>query len=455
MHNTRKWTRLLALVLMAAMLLSLGVYAVDSEVEQPESVLIVMDQAQEVTLQFALSDEQLAAVESVGADALTWTLTRTESYANAGELKPIAGESALFPNEKNEIALGELTYGAPSRFVTPFGVDAESIAVSVDGSVLTLSFATTAAVSRGNESLPHSNGGDFLDVCGVFTLTGAAGETTVAQQANVIVKPYESYHTMWEVYAELKALAAEGDDDASTAKPYVAHKSMGTSTAGYDMPYLIIAKDSKAVDNWLALAERAETEPEAVLADLKAGKLGDYQVPVLYSNIHSNEIAAVDAIMNFAKMLIEDETISYTKLTGLTAAGEAKVAAQREAQGLHIPELVADMTSYLGAIWPNDNSQASGVVADFDSYYDSEETEIVVDELLDDVFFLIVPEENVEGRLYNTRTSSNGFDLNRDNSFQVTNETQNMQHLIGMYNPVTRRLSGGALRSAPRAERGI
>ncbi len=436
MHKTQKASRLLALILLMAMLMSIGVYAADAQVEAPataldaaEPTLISMDSSESIQITFPLSKAQVGAYNA--ADAITWTLTRNETYANAGEIHPVNGETALFPNEVQSIALNQLTYSGRGAFKV------KSVSTALDGQNLILTIETQAATSSGNNSLIHGEGGAYMDIAGSFTLTGMADNVTLAVKDNVVVKPYESFHTMWEVYAEITALAAEGDDDASTAKPYVMEGSMGTSTAGYNMPYLIVAKDSKAVSDWLAFCNKAETKSAQTLTDLKAGKYKNLKVPVLYSNIHSNEISAVDGIMEFAKLLVEQESIDYTKLTALTEAGEAKVEAQRAAQGLHLSSLIEDKTSFLGAIWPNDNSQKSGKVADFDSYYESENVTVTVDELLDDVFFLLVPEQNVEGRLYITRESSNGFDLNRDNSFQVTKETQNMQHFIGTFNPVT------------------
>lgn len=63
---------------------------------------------------------------------------------------------------------------------------------------------------------------------------------------------------------------------------------------------------------------------------------------------------------------------------------------------------------YLGSIWPN-IMMDSGIVDGFDSYYTSEKTTLNVADLLDDVFFILVPEENVDARMHYTRNSASGF----------------------------------------------
>ena len=50
------------------------------------------------------------------------------------------------------------------------------------------------------------------------------------------------------------------------------------------MPYLIVAKDKAAVDKWQEIKAEAESDPTALLKKLESGALGDYQVPVMYSN---------------------------------------------------------------------------------------------------------------------------------------------------------------------------
>ena len=449
MKTLHTMKRMLVALLSASMLLTSSALAAGETpgpvepteptgVRETEYLFISQTDASSEELEFQLSEDVFAAVN--GAD-ITWTLERLESYANPGEddeFNPLHDEDEMYPNEQDVIDLENV----PKAYTSYLKINNVETGFDEEESAVTLSFDVSPMSSRGNISAPHSNGGVYLDVCGVFELKATADGEDVDLGKDVIVeiKPYASFHTMWEIYADLKELAALGDDDADTAVPYAVHKVMGQSNAGYDMPYLIIAKDSAAVENWLELCDRAETEPEKVIAEIEAGEL-DYQVPVMYSNIHSNEVAAVDAVLEFARMLMEDEKIDYTKLTGLTDEGQEVLAEQREALGLHIPDLIADKTSYLGAILPEANaargSQNSGKVEGFDKYYTSEETTIDVDELLDEVFFILVPEENVEGRMYVTRTSSGGYDLNRDNSFQTMSETRNMQHLIATYNPVT------------------
>ena len=284
-------------------------------------------------------------------------------------------------------------------------------------------------------SVPHVNGSYYIDLCGYFDLTAKNSGKAIGS-APVKVAPYENFNTMWEIYKELDTIAANGTKNGL----YVERFSMGQSTAGRDMPYLIVADSKASVTKWLALAERAETEPDAVLADIKSGKLDEIRVPVMYSNIHPDEVAATDGVLDFAKMITSEKTIDYKTLTGFTAAGEKELKEEMGPVGAEgsvaVPDLVKDTASYLGYL-SADNNGKSGKV-DLEKYYTVKSNTVnVKDELLSDVFFILVPEENVDGRTYLTRHSTNGYDLNRDNSFQTTSETANMQQLIGTYNPLS------------------
>ena len=406
------------------------------ETDSTNELFISLTERIDRSLAFTLTEEQTQQVEKAGADQVTWTLHRIAPYANPadGKFIPLHGEEKMYPNEKETIDFATIRFIDANEFGQAFSM--ERFETTLDGSTLKLDFTTTPVNNGFNDSIPHESGGRFLDICGEFTLTAELDGVTLTSPMHVTIKPYASFHTMWEMFDELLRLAEEGDDDGATPRPYVEYGVMGKSCLGYDMPYLIVARDSAAVEKWLELSERAEETGTAVVEELQKSGDDDYQVPILYSNVHANEIAAADAVLEFARQLIEEPSIEYTKLTGFTEEGKAKLEQQRKEMGLYTPKLIEDQCNYLGSIWPN-AMMDSGVVDGFDSYYTSEKTTVNVKDLLEDVFFILVPEENVDARMHYTRNSASGLNLNRDNSFQVTPETQDMQHLIGTYDPVT------------------
>ena len=89
-----------------------------------------------------------------------------------------------------------------------------------------------------------------------------------------------------------------------------------------------------------------------MLVDIKAGKYDDIKVPVMFSNIHANEVAATDAALEFAWMLVKaaagDGKLSYNNLTGFTADGQTEFNSEKAASKMAVPDLVKDSATYLG-----------------------------------------------------------------------------------------------------------
>lgn len=369
-------------------------------------------------------------------EGITWELTRDEDKFYV--------DPELYPNQHEGGALGEWEAGNGAPLFQNITTDTEE---DNGQNYLTVTFSNICYFySRNNPdySAPHSNGGSYLDDCGYFNLTAVQGEEVIGS-VPVKVVPYDSYHTMGEIYEQLDEMV---DFAAENTNLFVEKYSMGQSTGdiydSLDMPYIIIADDESTVTEWLEFTELAEANPTQVLADIEAGVYDDLQVPVMFSNIHSNEAAAPDGIMDFAWLVLETAasesgSIDYNKLTGFTEDGKAQLESELQSREVVVPDLIKDENGeyedqYLGFLQAGNGK--SGVV-DLDKYYDMEVETLNIDTMLDSIFLILVPEENVEGRMYMTRTASNGYDLNRDNSFQTTAETQNMQKLIATFNPVS------------------
>ena len=351
--------------------------------------LVTDEDGEDVSLSIPVSGmtkDALAAAVSAGTVSLS--LERDES-------KPYVNEE-LYPNLYAGGPLdGWMTEGKDEHQFTNIKLTANEkngkTVLDVSFHVNNYFYSTnrrTGAASV-DYSVPHTNGGYYIDLCGYFDLLAKNSGKTLGS-ASVKVTPYENFNTMWEIYRELDTIVANGTKNGL----YVEEFSMGQSTAGRDMPYLIVADSKASVSKWLALTEQAETDPDAVLAQIRSGALDDVRVPVMYSNIHSNEVAATDGVLDFAKMITSEKTIDYKTLTGFTAEGEKELAAEMGPVGAEgsvaVPDLVKDKASYLGYLTVDNNGKSGKV--DLEKYYTVESKSVnVKDELLSDVFFILVP----------------------------------------------------------------
>lgn len=261
----------------------------------------------------------------------------------------------------------------------------------------------------------------------------ADGKDIASCHAKVV--PYDSFRTVYELYDDLEALAATDTD------LYVSKESMGqTTTDGYDMPYLIVADSKESVDKWLAYTDLVESDPDLALTKLANGDFDDLRVAMFASNVHSNENAAVNGILEFAHLLLENETINVNTLEGFTDAGKELLAQEMAKQNVAVPEQIKDFASYIGFIRGENGYKANGSLysgqLDLAAYYNVQENRVNVKELLGDVFMVIVPEQNIEGYEHMTRTTSQGYDPNRDEANQTLFEDANAMALVNKFNPM-------------------
>ena len=388
-------------------------------------ISLAEDATATVTLPTNLTENELAAAMDAG---LSLSLDRD---TQRGYLNP-----EKFPNPYQG---GPLDSWKTQRDTQMFQVDDYGFAFDDDGKVslvLYLNISCYFANRSGSVdySAPHSNGGAYLDLCGYYTLRVTADGKDIAS-CHAKVVPYDSFRTVYELYDDLEALAATDTD------LYVSKESMGqTTTDGYDMPYLIIADSKESVDKWLAYTDLVESDPDLVLTKLANGDFDDLRVPMFASNVHSNENAAVNGILEFTHLLLENETINVNTLEGFTDAGKELLAQEMAKQNVAVPEQIKDFASYIGFIRGENGYKANGSLysgqLDLAAYYNVQENRVNVKELLGDVFMVIVPEQNIEGYEHMTRTTGQGYDPNRDEANQTLFEDANAMALVNKFNPM-------------------
>lgn len=281
----------------------------------------------------------------------------------------------------------------------------------------------------------------MMDYIGDFQLICKAGEKEIAS-TTVRVYPYDSYRTEEELVTRLKESA-----ESINAKEglYAQVFSMGSSSTGKDIPFMIISDSRESLENYQALTEKALEDPKAVIDIVQSGGT-DYRIPIMFSNIHPDEIDGPDAIMEFLEVFEEGGITSYNTLTGFTEEGKQVFKTEMESKGIKWSSLVSSYVTGLGSITLDNLSPASYDISalhtdyasgkiDLDKYYTIESRKYDIKDILSKVFFILVPTENPDGREMNTRCNGNGFDLNRDALYQTQPETEAMAKLIAQWNP--------------------
>lgn len=291
-------------------------------------------------------------------------------------------------------------------------------------------------------STPHTNGMYFIDYCGYFDFTAALNEEVLGS-VHAKVVPYDSFRTIYEMYYELEDMA-----ENHAADRYVSLETMGhTTKRGYDIPYLVVASDKAAVDQWLAYTDLAENDPAEALRQLESGQLDDLKVPMLVTNCHTNENSCVNGILNFAQIMTRLDVVDdYNIITGLSDAGEERIAYERnEVFNSVLPASMEGICKEFGLIrgdngiytYKDGTNYGYSAPVDMDKYYTIDKnTSLEIADLLDHVIFLIAPTMNPVGYENGTRATSLGYDPNRDEANQTMYEDANLQHTIGTWNPM-------------------
>ncbi|MEG0359741.1 MAG: M14 family metallopeptidase [Anaerorhabdus sp.] len=397
-----------------------------------------------------ISGKTLAEVEEmIKTDTIVWDLSRPKGIQN----------EKIFPHQYlgGKLKEWKVVTTANTKAGTPlfntFTTTAKELASDKTKVQLDFSFK--------NELLFGYNGIDgrdrklvrnkLLDYTGDYELSCSDASGKKLASTSMRVAPYDSFHLQSEVDKELAEIAIKLNAKGIYAKV----EKIGVSANGADMNTIFIAKSADTLTKYQALSERSEKEPTKVLEELNNGTLTDYQVPVMYSNVHADESPGTDGNMEFLHALAESDSIDYKMIDGLTPAGTAKLNEEMSKDGTAWSKLIDQKKTlatkpvsgvgYIqgdGVKEPTDKRKNPDAAvnlsdAEFNSYYNVSAKKLDVKKILNDVFFIVVPSENVDAKNTNTRTNGNGFDLNRDNTYQTQPETIAMTNLIAKWNPLS------------------
>lgn len=220
----------------------------------------------------------------------------------------------------------------------------------------------------------------YRNFMGNHELVGVSEDLGLTIRKNIVLRPYEDFHTHDEMLASIEKSRQEAKDDR-----LVQIETIGKSAQGRDVKLGIISSDQKSIDDYLNTTNpKALTKPAEMLDALKNGTL-DYKLPVLINNTHADEQPAIDIITGLFNTFATKDLISFQ------------------------------------------TTDANGL---------AKNVTLSVKELLKKFIFLFDFTENPDGDVANTRALANGIDPNRDTSYQANPETRTVAGLINKWNPI-------------------
>ena len=417
-----------------------------------DDTLLTLDQSEETfvaTLKVPVSQEQKNWADNQWkdwADSIQWSLTRDKVDVQSPEYYPniYTGddlENWMSWGHINQhgadgepyFSLEEPEFSVRDGFVTVVQQFSHGIFFNMKDETLPLVTNSLQAIGSNTFRYARNVWPSFI---GNYELAARVdGEKLAGTPMEINV--YESnvrYDELYHELMEIKGLAeAKGR--------YFDVQSFGKSTDGRDQWYAVVSDSAESVESFKKMNAQAQSDPEAVLEAIEGGM--DYRMPIMMNNCHPDEAGGVDAHTNLLRTLATEDTVTWNTITGLTGGKQVDM-------GMYDPKIVdfaleSDdggteyaFTGYglkISATTINGNGNDGRT--DASEYYTfSEDKQMSVDEILDNLIIIVVPDENPDGRTYNTRPNGNGFDLNRDASNQTQNETTNLVQVINDWNPV-------------------